>query len=160
MMLKYPFLVISCHALRKIADVIYETANQWEAGGILIGYRLAGIFYVIDVSVPCGDEQKSLFSFEIDGNEETKKVNEIISQYYIKPKPIGIWHSHIGENPFFSNQDRKSNAVFAGFYGGMVSVIATTGENAALESLVAYYISPTKKEILCIIYGDYRKSLY
>lgn len=147
-------VIISQSAFQNISNCIAKENNLCEVGGVLLGHRHLGIYFIIDATASFSQKLKSAVSFELDGVKETQLANRLISTYRKKPSLVGIWHSHVGGMDTFSFQDKQSNQKFAEIVGGAISAIAIPTSDAQLDELVSYYISPKGREALCFTVVD------
>lgn len=147
-------VIISQIAFQKISNCIFETGNQYEVGGVLLGQRQLRTYFLTDATTPDNQRQKSNHSFELDGAQEMRKIDQLYGAYRNKPMVIGVWHSHVGGVEIFSQQDRISNKRFANVAGGIISAIAIPASSAQLKHLIFYYISQKGNEFPCISQVD------
>lgn len=143
-------VIISQFAFQKISNCIFETGNQYEVGGVLLGHRQLHAYVLTDVTIPDVQRVKSNHLFELNGAQEMRKIDELYKLSCHKPMVVGVWHSHVGGVETFSHQDQISNRKFANVAGGIISAIAIPAFNAQLKQLIFYYISPQGKEFPCI----------
>lgn len=127
-----------------------EADNNFEIGGVLVGYRFWKFNFVVAATVSDAGENGSKVFFLLDGVEHTEKVNEIAESGFIwPPSVLGIWHSHICDGHNFSQQDKISNRVFAKTFGGALSMLVTQQAQTVLFSIS--YISDAGVEKDCTI---------
>ncbi len=141
-------VVITGKAFHTISQYVHEAANNYETGGVLIGYSLGRIYFVLAVTTSNSTENSSKVSFTLDGVEHTKKVNEIVmaSGFLFSPSVLGIWHSHIFDGHRFSSQDRISNMVIAKSLGGALSMLVTQSTHGILFSVVHISIAGDEED--------------
>lgn len=148
---------MKCHvfvaekAIQAIRQCMTKADNNYETGGVLIGYKLGRIYFVVAVTTTDNNVNSSKVSFVLDGVEHTRKVNDIIMTFdhARAPSVLGIWHSHICDGHGFSRQDKVSNMALAKLFGGALSMLVTKSANTILLS--ASYISETGIEKNCTI---------
>lgn len=121
-------LLYSQRAYRKICTELSETGGNSEAGGVLIGYFSPFISVVQDITASHSVGRMANVEFVLDGELHTEMAQKVISTYRISPKPLGIWHSHVGTSTEFSTQDRKANQILAQKLNKIFSSIVT-GKN-------------------------------
>ena len=143
-------VIISQIALQKISNCIFETGNQYEVGGVLLGHRQLRTYFLTDATIPDNQRQKSNHSFELDGAREMHKINELYRAHPSKPMVIGVWHSHVGGVETFSQQDQISNKRFASVAGGIISAIAIPASSKQLKKANFLLRITTRKRVpLC-----------
>ena len=142
-------VVFSRGAFRRLSLSIEETGNFYEVGGVLLGHYRFNTYFIIDVTVPVGQIDKSNISFVINGEKETVTIEKIRARYICPPLPLGIWHSHVTGIETFSIQDRISNQKFSQSFDGALSTIAVQSANIGTVKLKTYYIFPDGSEQFC-----------
>ena len=147
-------VVLSNKAYCQIRDCVTNAENNFEVGGILLGYKKFKRYSVVAVTSPTETAEKSKVSFILDGDQHTALAFEIMRTFRRKPSIIGVWHSHICEGATFSEQDRQSNMQLATSFHGVLSMIAVLAISLQDLRITAYYISPKGKESLCQIVLD------
>lgn len=128
---------ITRKASHTIRQCVIKADNNYETGGILIGYQLGRIYLVVAVTTPNSNENSSKVSFHLDGVEHTRKVNDVImtSSHMCTPSVLGIWHSHICDGHNFSQQDKVSNMTLAKSLGSVLSMLVTKSAHTILFSI-------------------------
>lgn len=151
-----PKVIISKMAYRQLISHMRATGFQYETGGVLLGYRFLWIFYIVGLTFPRYFTRATRMSFILNGEEHAEDAEKIVGRFIPRLKLIGIWHSHITEDKSFSMQDRKTNELFTGQIGRMLSVIVTQCRESNGIRLIPYYISGNSGECLCkyTIQGD------
>lgn len=134
---------------RQLKNSVRTVNNEYEIGGVLLGYTVLGYQIIVAATVQCDMAEKSRVSFVLDGDWHTRRVSELMQQFPIRPAISGIWHSHICDDAVFSAQDRRANTEFAATFGGVISMIATMPPPAREFRLTAYAVSPGGKERRC-----------
>lgn len=133
-------VIITKKALHRISQCVLEADNNFETGGVLIGYRLGQIYFVVASTTSNTGENSSRVSFLLDGVKHTQKANEIVKSGFMwPPSLLGVWHSHICDGHSFSRQDKISNTVLAKSFDGILSMLITQSARTILFS--ASYIS-------------------
>ena len=118
---------LSPRAFKEIKFCIAEAEDQYEVGGLLIGYKIG--LDVIVIRTVKADGCNSRFSVEIGGEKQSKCARRIIESYWpLKPKLIGVWHYHIYNNRHFSKKDIESTKLVSKILRGAVSILATKDE--------------------------------
>lgn len=139
-------------ARNKIKANLLKAENQNEIGGILIGYKLLFICIIVDATVASSVEENKRFSFVLDGSLHTIQMNDIISEYRLKPSVIGLWHSHVNGIQSFSFQDIESNNIMAKKFGSIVSAIATVDLQKNQFDVLTYYVQQNAPEKECVTF--------
>ncbi len=141
-------IVVVCRrAYGSIKSSLIATENACETGGILLGYRIFNTHIIVAITTADKAKKKDKTSFVLDGYEHTEKVEQIISNYKVKPKVLGVWHSHICDTNTFSKQDRISNFKLAKIFNGVLSMIVTSYEEKFL--LTTFFVTQNSEEYLC-----------
>ena len=148
MKLSIPRVKLSQDAFTTVRNCVNEANNQFEVGGVLLGYKFLNRFYVSSATAQLGIEDKSNVSFTLDGEWNMSRIAEINQSRTRKLSVLGVWHSHICDEDKFSYQDRQSNLELARLYGSIISAI-TIQPSPHRVSLTAYLVSPKGKESLC-----------
>ena len=142
-------VVLSKKAYRQIRNGVTNARNDFEVGGVLVGYKMFKRYHVIAVTTSAKTAEKSKVSFTLDGDWHTARALELMEAFRPKPSILGIWHSHICDGDTFSEQDRQSNMQLAISFNGVLSMIAMMTIPFQDLGITAYYISPKGKESLC-----------
>lgn len=140
-------VLLSKNAYQKINSAFADAQGEYEVGGVLLGYKLWRIHYVIAVTVSNKSPQKSATSFFLDGKKHTALAAEEANKCCYPPVLLGVWHSHPNGMNTFSEQDRLSNKRLAQTFNGALSILVTA--DAAELCLKSYYISVDGAEIYC-----------
>lgn len=145
-----PHIVITRNAYDRLQKYVYATDFQHETGGVLIGYNWLRIFYVVAFTFPQSFESVNAtkMTFVLNGEEHTREMEKIRSKYFIPPKLIGVWHSHITEDVSFSLQDKMSNKLLVNQVGEIVSMIVIQWKGNSIR-VVPYCISRNNSQFLC-----------
>lgn len=122
---------------KKIEHALTASQNQYEQGGLLVGYRLFSLFAIVDLTVAPSSEQFPQISFTLDGKLHEALVTQCIAHHWPSPTILGVWHSHTQYIDHFSSQDRIANAVMAQALQGTLSALVLP----APFSWQTYYIS-------------------
>ena len=150
-----PTSALKCHVLitKKASDTIkrcmYDADNDYEVGGVLIGYKIGRVYLVVAATFSTKDKNSSRASFVLDGAEHTGKIDEIVSGYMCSPSVLGIWHSHICDGHNFSEQDKASHKILVKLLGGTLSMLVTKPAESILLSVS--HISMVGIEEDCIL---------
>ncbi|MCB7320855.1 Mov34/MPN/PAD-1 family protein [Lacrimispora sp. 210928-DFI.3.58] len=147
-------VILSNKAYCQIRDSVTNAKNDFEVGGVLMGYKIFKHYFVVAVTVPTETAEKSKVSFTLDGDWHTARALELMQTFQRKPSILGIWHSHICDGDTFSEQDRQSNMQLAISFNGVLSMIVMMTMPLQDLSMTAYFISPNGKERLCQVAGD------
>lgn len=139
---------VTSKAHSKLKNAVNLTENEYETGGVLLGYKLLNRYYIIDVTAADEKECASRNCFYLDGNKHCSYVTETRKGYIIKPAVLGVWHSHTCEMNFFSFQDLETNKKIATLYNGALSMLLTTNmfEGYLLN---VYHIDENHTQELC-----------
>lgn len=140
---------VAPEAFQTIRESVLKTDNNYETGGVLIGYRLAHLYFVVAVTNANTAEKSTKTSFVLDSAEHTQQANEIIARFRKAPAALGIWHSHICDGHNFSRQDKLSNKRFAKTFGGALSMLVTHHNKTVTFSIA--HISKTGSHTDCAI---------
>ena len=143
-------------ARKQIWEAVNNTGLAYEIGGLLVGYRLLSVFYIIEVTFPNKLTEPSRVSFVLDGDAHKLSAIEIAQNYSPAPTLLGIWHSHICDGCHFSKQDRQINYEFATLLNGTLSAIVVRDIANSRFTVTNYYIERYKQEQLinCIYLSD------
>jgi len=142
-------VIINKKALQTISQCVFEANNNFETGGVLIGYGFYKVYFVLASTTPSSNKNSSKISFLLDGAEHTRKANDIISSFKCSPNVLGVWHTHICDGHKFSERDKISNRILAKSLGGALAMLITqTGQNLMYS---ASYISTMGVEQDCVI---------
>lgn len=144
-----PQVIITKKVFRTIRQCVLEADNNYETGGVLIGYHLWRMYLVVAITTPSTNSNSSRVSFFLDGMEHTQKVNDIISGFRCSASALGIWHSHICDGHKFSKQDTLSNRMLAKTLGGALSMLVTKSTHSIELSIS--HISTTGTEEDCAV---------
>lgn len=111
-MLKYVF--ITKQVRKTLIDEIALTDNQFETGGVLVGYYTLNNEVVVTHASSCGPNAKrSRNSIVFD----TTYCNKFISEFFTQSNGcltyIGDWHSHVEPILIPSYTDKKQIAMIA-----------------------------------------------
>ncbi len=147
-------VVLSKKAYCQIRDSVTTAKNDFEVGGVLLGYKMFKRYSIVAVTVPTETAEKSKVSFTLDGNWHTARALELMQTFQRKPSILGIWHSHICDGDTFSEQDRRSNKQLAISFNGVLSMIVMLTMPLQDLSMTAYFISPNGKERICQVVVD------
>lgn len=153
-----PFLsvkvILSRKAYSQIKYHLINAKNDYETGGILIGYKIGQVYFVIAVTAPNKIVDKSNISFVLEGKQHTKQVLKIMRRsLWYKPSILGVWHSHICDDVVFSEQDRISNQECAKFFNGALSMITKLPVSSQELKLNTYFITNKGCELHCHTYS-------
>lgn len=141
-------VIITRKASRAIREHILKVDCNYETGGILIGYRLCKVYFIVAVTISDKADGSSKVSFFLNGVEHMRKVNDIISCFRCPPSVLGIWHSHILDGHNFSEQDKTSNRILAKELNGTLSMLVTKRHVQGVTLSISY-ISTTGVETSC-----------
>lgn len=149
-----PFLpikvILSRKAYCQIKYYLINAKNDYEIGGILVGYKIGQLYWIIAVTAPNKIVDKSRISFVLEGKQHTKQVLKIMQKFrWYKPFILGVWHSHICDDVVFSEQDRLSNQEFAKFLNGTLSMITILSVSSLKLKLNTYFITGKGDELHC-----------
>ncbi|MDO4343417.1 MAG: Mov34/MPN/PAD-1 family protein [Eubacteriales bacterium] len=147
-------VVLSNKAYCQIRNSVTNAKNNFEVGGVLLGYKILRHYSVVAVTVPPKTAEKSKVSFTLDGDWHTARALELMQTFRRKPSILGIWHSHICDGDTFSEQDRQSNMQLAISFHGVLSMIVMMEMPLRDLRMTAYFISPNGKERLCQVAVD------
>lgn len=147
-------VVLSKKAYCQIRDSVTTAKNDFEVGGVLLGYKMFKRYSIVAVTIPTETAEKSKVSFTLDGDWHTDRALELMQMFRHKPSILGIWHSHICDGDTFSEQDRRSNKQLAISFNGVLSMIVMLTMPLQDLSMTAYFISPNGKERLCQVVVD------
>ena len=143
-------VTITKKALHIISQALLEADDNFETGGILIGYRIGKKYFIASSTTPNAGQNHSKVSFLLDGEDHTQKVNEIVKSKLVwPPSVLGVWHSHICDGHSFSQQDKMSNMALAKSFDGVLSMLVTQSAHTVLFS--ASYISAEGIAEDCVI---------
>jgi len=123
-----------------IYQAMYDSHNNYEIGGILLGIRTPiSIIGLQAISIP--SMNLSSFSYHLDGDKATEIVNESSYEF------IGIWHSHINSCNHFSKTDECVNHELAKIFDGIISVLTVIDDTSV--NISSFYINQDGKSIQC-----------
>ena len=140
-------VIFSKKAYEQIVNCVKSADNEYEVGGVLIGYRLVNLFFVIGVTLSKNKANASKTTFVLDGELHTDKAVKIIEKYRIHPQVIGSWHSHILDDGNLSEQDRASNRLMASLLNGTLCTIVTMHDKIRFNT---YYITKKNCVFICL----------
>lgn len=143
-------VVLSKKAYGQIEDSMIAAKNDFEVGGVLLGYRIFGCCFVAAATVPAETSARSRVSFILDGDWHTACAADLMRSLRRKLRILGIWHSHICAGAVFSEQDRQSNTQFAASCNGALSMLVQLTPLREVRMTV-YDISADGRERLCRI---------
>jgi len=108
-----------------LSEVLKKTPV--ETGGILLGYRDASEWTVVESLDPGPHSIHQLSYFEYDQAYVTHQVNRVRNYYEPPLDLLGLWHRHPGSFDIFSGTDDGTNLSFArmspeGAISGLVNV--------------------------------------
>lgn len=132
-------------AYRKISEIYAKAQDKYEVGGVLLGYRVGKMFFVMEVTACEEKQDNNLTTFYLDGEKHTAMAKSIAKRYWISPRLLGVWHSHIINDQTFSVQDSESNKKLAVLMNGILSVLVI--KNACEHKMISYFISATGEEM-------------
>lgn len=147
-------VILSKKAYCQIRDSVIDAKNDFEVGGVLLGYKVFRHYSVVAATVPTEIAEKSKVSFTLDGDWHTARARELIKEFRHEPSILGIWHSHICDADTFSGQDRASNKQLATSFNGVLSMIVMLAMPIQDLRMTAYYIFPDGRENLCRVVVD------
>ena len=139
-------LIYSRCARNKIKTRIEAIDGKYEVGGVLLGYKMLSIAFVLDVTYSEASGKMANVEFVLDGEEHSALAYRIINACLVKPKVLGIWHSHVSGLMEFSVQDQKSNYIMAQNFNGVYSSIVD-GDAFKIKT---WYIPKKKHKKECI----------
>ena len=142
-------VIVSKKAFRIIKDSVFRTDNQYETGGVLIGYQLWRLYLVVAATTSKETNKSTMISFVLDGAEHTRQADDMIRKFKNAPAVLGIWHNHICDGLTFSKQDQISNKLFAEAFDGALSMLVAQRSNRV--SLSVAYISAVGTHADCSI---------
>lgn len=126
--------------ISQIYQAIYDSQNNYEIGGILLGIRTpVRIIGLQAVTIPSMGQ--SSFSYHLDGDKATEIVNN--SNYEF----IGIWHSHTNSCNHFSKKDECVNHELAKIFDGIISVLAVIDDTSV--NISSFYINQDGQSVQC-----------
>ena len=138
-------IFFSDEAYRRIEETVRKKNNRSETGGVLLGHKIDGAFYIVSATTQVSDGLNNHHSFILDGEAESLAAEKIMSEYEFTPNLLGVWHSHTNGNALFSTQDRLSNKVLAESIGEAVSVIVTYSKKNGFL-MTPYFIGSKDEE--------------
>lgn len=141
--------MLSQNAYTTIRNCVNEANNQFEVGGVLLGYKFLNRFYAIAAIAQPGIEEKSNVSFTLNGEWNMSRIDEINRCRKWQLSVLGVWHSHIFDEDKFSIQDQRSNLELTRLYGRIISAIMIRSSSSNLVSITAYLVSRKVKETRC-----------
>ena len=133
----------------QIRSGVLAVNNEFEIGGILLGYKFLNRYFIAAVTVSTEPAKRSKVSFVLDGKWHTARVKEYMQEFRCKPSILGIWHSHICDVDTFSELDRQSNRRFAETFGSILSMIVMLTMPSRDLNLTTYFIRSGRKETPC-----------
>lgn len=142
-------VVLTRKAYCRIRNSVIAANNEFEIGGVLLGYKFLNRYSVAAVTVSAEPADKSNVSFTLDGKWHTACALKYMQKFWRKPSILGVWHSHICDIDVFSEQDRQSNKRLAESFGDILSMITMLTMPSQDLKFTAYLISTNGKETLC-----------
>lgn len=137
---------ISKNACLQILKSIEKAEKQYEAGGVLIGYREKRSFFIKAVTTTENLCKEAKTSFVLDGEYHTQKAKQIIDAANAPMSVLGVWHSHICDTARFSVQDRISNRRLAVALGGALSILVAQSAETEETEIKGCYITENGRE--------------
>ena len=131
---------MSNRCISQIYQAIYDSHNNYEIGGILLGIRTP-ISIIGLQAISIQSMNQSSVSYHLDGDKATEIVNESSYEF------IGIWHSHINSCNHFSKTDDNVNHELAKIFDGIISVLAVVDDTSV--NISSLYINQDGKSIQC-----------
>ena len=131
---------MSNRCISQIYQVIYDSQNNYEIGGILLGIRSpVSIIGLQAIHIPSMDQ--SSFSYHLDGDKATEIVNDSSYEF------VGIWHSHTNSCNHFSKTDESMNHDLAKIFDGIISVLAVIDDTSV--NISSLYINQDGQSVQC-----------
>lgn len=143
------YVFIQKRVSNTIRCCISKADNNYETGGVLIGYKLGLLYIIVEATSTNSVSNNSNVSFLLDGAEHTRKFNDITAGIKCSPSALGVWHSHICDGHNFSEQDKISNRILAKSLGGALSMLVSKPGHSVLFSIS--HISAVGNEEDCVI---------
>lgn len=129
-------------AQKGIESVVTAAQNQFEVGGLLLGHKCFGGYIVVAVTVPAENSSQDKAQFHLNGSYHSHMADLVARNYWLKPKIVGVWHSHICDGVVFSEQDNISNLQLAEILNGCISILVSLRPKRF--AWAAYRIYPTR----------------
>lgn len=146
-MLKHK-IIISKRAYDQLLRHVCYINFQYETGGIVLGYKCLGMFYIVAFTFPQTHRNADRTRFKLNGKEHMKEIEKIEKKFVFQPQFLGVWHSHTTEDISFSLQDQKSNELLVNQFEEIISIIVIQKKKAADIKLIPYFIARNRKELL------------
>lgn len=102
------YVLFDENVIHKIITELKDNPNN-ETGGVLLGYRNDKVWNVVEMVEPGPNSIRKVDSFEFDTEYVNQVCNEYVQKVGMQIEFLGIWHKHIGRNPFFSKEDMEFN---------------------------------------------------
>lgn len=128
---------------------VQEAGNQYETGGLLLGYKLLGLYYIVAITASDEKDDTTNISFVLDGAKHKVYAAEIAKQFRVQPDMLGVWHSHTNEINHFSEQDKASHKQLVRSIGSSISMLVTMNGTTKELNLIASYITANAREYSC-----------
>lgn len=135
-----PKVIVKKSVYQTIRNHVYNTGFQYETGGILLGYRIFGIFYIRAATFSRCSEKTTRMTFILDGEEHTRQMEMLRKGFWSPLDMVGVWHSHTTNDTTLSAQDMESNKLLSNSFGEIVSIIVTQ-RGADDIWITPYYVS-------------------
>lgn len=81
-----PGIIIGTSAYKKLLDHVCATDFQYETGGVMLGYKCLGVFYVIAFTFPQNCEKATRTCFVLNGKEQTEDMRRIAGSFFFPPR--------------------------------------------------------------------------
>ena len=140
-------VVFQKKAYQRITKAVIQTDNQYEVGGVLLGYKICGCYIIADATTPENSNGQSKTTFILEGEYHALQAETLAKSFRYTPTVMGIWHSHICDGLVFSTQDEISNKQFAHIYKDAVSVLVIMQSKKFLWR--SYHLALDGKAYLC-----------
>lgn len=100
---------------RAYSTIVAETLNRHpdETGGVLLGQRKDGIWYVVEATDPGLKTQHSRHTHEMDDDYLNHVFRHLSRTYRKGLMLLGYWHRHPSSFDFFTGTDMETNAAYA-----------------------------------------------
>lgn len=142
-------VILSKNVYYQIEKDLKNAKNDYEIGGVLIGYKEGKVYFIVGTTSSTEITNKSKVSFVLDGNQHTKKALKMIKQFQHNPSVLGVWHSHICDDTRFSVQDRLSNQKLAKFFNGALSMLVIFSTSRQELNVNVFFITVKGIEYRC-----------
>lgn len=105
---------------RALADIVTETLehHRTETGGVLLGLKTAGAWYVLESLDPGPGAVLEHSFFEYNHEYLTHLANKVARRYHTRLRLLGLWHRHPGSFDSFSRTDDTTNTRYAEMLDG------------------------------------------